>query len=150
MRDGFSGPAGKLGPWSSSCVVRDLISRSVHGPNRVTGGPGVGKGTQCARLAQDFDFQHLSVGDLLREETNRPGSPFATFIRESMQSSVIIPAQLTISLLKAKMDTSYTPGKGRFLIDGYPRSMDQALTFEEEVRLTRLSSWLRSFTDTMR
>lgn len=120
--------------WSSFCCL-----------NRVTGGPGVGKGTQCARLAQDLDFQHLSVGDLLREEIDRPGSPFATFIRESMQSSVIIPAQLTVSLLKAKMDTSNTPDKGRFLIDGYPRSMDQALMFEEEVLQilhTHLSSWL--------
>ncbi|KAL9100161.1 MAG: hypothetical protein Q9163_004435 [Psora crenata] len=105
----------------------------------VLGGPGAGKGTQCARLAQDFGFQHLSVGDLLREEIDRPGSPFATFISESIRSSVIIPAQLTVSLLKAKMDLSNTQER-RFLIDGYPRSMDQALTFEEEVRLTRLPS----------
>jgi UMP-CMP kinase len=93
----------------------------------------VGKGTQCARLAQDLGFQHLSVGDLLREEIHQLDSPFATFISESIQSSVIIPAQLTVNLLKAKMSASKTQGKSRFLIDGYPRSMDQALMFEEEV-----------------
>jgi len=129
-------------------LVIDLTLVSVRCPNWITGGSGVGKGTQCARLAQDLDFQHLSVGDLLREEIDRPGSPFATFIRESIQSSVIIPAQLTVSLLKAKMDASNPHGERRFLIDGYPRSMDQALTFEEEVRQmfhTRLSLWLPIF-----
>jgi len=93
----------------------------------------VGKGTQCARLAQDLGFQHLSVGDLLREEIHQLDSPFATFISESIHSSVIIPAHLTVNLLKAKMSASKTQGKSRFLIDGYPRSMDQAVMFEEEV-----------------
>ncbi|CAF9938705.1 MAG: HD domain-containing protein 2 [Heterodermia speciosa] len=100
----------------------------------VLGGPGVGKGTQCAQLAQDLKFQHLSVGDLLREEIDRLGSPFASFINESIQSSVIIPAQLTVNLLKTKMNVSKTQGKSRFLIDGYPRSMDQAVMFEEEIQ----------------
>ncbi|KAL8663076.1 MAG: hypothetical protein Q9168_008153 [Polycauliona sp. 1 TL-2023] len=100
----------------------------------VLGGPGVGKGTQCARLAQDLGFQHLSVGDLLREEIHQLDSPFATFISESIQSSVIVPAQLTVNLLKAKMSASKTQGQSRFLIDGYPRSMDQAVMFEEEIQ----------------
>lgn len=34
----------------------------------VLGGPGAGKGTQCAKLARDFHMYHLSVGDALREE----------------------------------------------------------------------------------
>ena len=106
--DKLSGTAGKRVPWSSSCLVLDLTSNSVSFPNWITGSPGVGKGTQCARLAQDLNFQQSSVGDLLREKIDRPGSPFATFIRGSIQSSVIIPAQLTVSLLKAKMDASNT------------------------------------------
>jgi cytidylate kinase len=32
----------------------------------VLGGPGAGKGTQCANLVRDYDFEHLSAGDLLR------------------------------------------------------------------------------------
>ena len=114
-------------------MVLDLPPLLRIYPNFITGGPGVGKGTQCIRLAQDLDFQHLSVGDLLREEIDQPGSPFADFISASIRSSIIIPARLTISLLKAKMSESKTHGKRRFLIDGYPRSMDQALMFEEEV-----------------
>lgn len=91
------------------------------------------KETQCARLAQDLDFQHLSVEDLLREEIHRLNSPFATFISESIQSSVIIPAQLTVNLLRAKISASKTLDRSRFLIDEYPRSMNQTVMFEKEM-----------------
>lgn len=35
-----------------------------------TGGPGSGKGTQCAKIVENFGFEHLSAGDLLRAEQN--------------------------------------------------------------------------------
>ncbi|KAI9747385.1 MAG: hypothetical protein M4579_007476, partial [Chaenotheca gracillima] len=115
-------------------LATDVLSLLPLLSNAGTGGPGAGKGTQCARLAQEFDFQHLSVGDLLREEAHRPGSIFADFINESIQKSVIIPATLTIRLLKEKMGEKSIQGRGRYLIDGYPRSMEQALMFEEEIQ----------------
>lgn len=36
----------------------------------LAGGPGSGKGTQCARIVRDYGFEHLSAGDLLRAEIN--------------------------------------------------------------------------------
>ena len=45
----------------------------------VLGGPGSGKGTQCAKLSKDHGFVHLSAGDLLREERDS-GSETATMI----------------------------------------------------------------------
>ena len=36
----------------------------------VMGGPGAGKGTQCAKLIEEFHFHHLSTGDLLRAAKN--------------------------------------------------------------------------------
>ena len=62
----------------------------------------MGKGTQCARLVQGLGFQHLSIEDLLREENQQLDSLFATFISESIQSSVVIPAQLTVNLLEPR------------------------------------------------
>lgn len=44
----------------------------------VLGGPGAGKGTQCANLVRDYNFTHLSAGDLLRAEQERPGSEYVT------------------------------------------------------------------------
>jgi UMP-CMP kinase len=79
------------------------------------------------------------VGDLLRDEAKRPGSRFAEFINRSMKLSVIIPAQLTITLLRNEMDRS---GKTKFLIDGFPRSVEQAAMFEQKVRIRSKSrSW---------
>lgn len=101
----------------------------------VIGGPGVGKGTQCSRLAADLGFEHISVGDLLREESQRPSSVYADFINKSIKESVIIPAQLTCDLVKLKMNAAKDKGIQHFLIDGFPRSVDQAVKFEEKVLL---------------
>jgi adenylate kinase family enzyme len=97
------------------------------------GGPGVGKGTQCSRLKADLKLEHISVGNLLREEAKRPTSVYAEFIETSIRESVIIPAQLTCDLIKLKLNEAMKRGYQHFLIDGFPRSVDQALKFEEKV-----------------
>lgn len=92
----------------------------------VLGGPAVGKGTQCKQLARKHGFHHISVGELLDEP-----SPFADFIIESKREYVIIPAQLTVSLLQDEMSRGLSDGKRVFVIDGFPRSIDQASYFDE-------------------
>jgi len=107
----------------------------------VLGGPGAGKGTQCKRLVDDFDFSHLSAGDLLRAEQDREGSQYGDLIRTCIRGGTIVPQEVTIKLLEIAMSRElekrsgpgWTDGKGRFLIDGFPRKMDQALTFEQTV-----------------
>ncbi|KAG9779724.1 hypothetical protein KCU88_g3969, partial [Aureobasidium melanogenum] len=74
--------------WSSN-VTQDLTFLFI------LGGPGVGKGTQCARITQDTSSVHISVGDLLREETKSTSSGFADFIKDSIRNSVIIPADFS-------------------------------------------------------
>ncbi|KAF9911879.1 hypothetical protein EC991_001783 [Linnemannia zychae] len=96
----------------------------------VLGGPGAGKGTQCANLVRDFGFVHLSAGDLLREEQQRPGSQYGELIKTYIREGKIVPMEVTIALLENAMLAS---GQSRFLIDGFPRKMDQALKFEESV-----------------
>ena len=98
--------------------------------DRFLGGPGVGKGTQCARVAEEFDFHHICVGDLLREEAKSPTSPYKDFIPESISKSVLLPAQLTTMLLKREMERAQADGTRRFLLDGNARSEVQALDFE--------------------
>lgn len=103
----------------------------------VLGGPGAGKGTQCARLVEKYAFTHLSAGDLLRAEQERPGSQFGDLIRSYIKDGLIVPMEVTVQLLENAMtDTlrNKSPAsKGRFLIDGFPRKMDQAHRFEEAV-----------------
>jgi len=109
----------------------------------VLGGPGVGKGTQCANLVRDYGFTHLSAGDLLRAEQNREGSQYGELIRSYIRDGKIVPQEVTIKLLENAIHAGlenppsaaqgWGDGQGRFLIDGFPRKMDQAITFDEEV-----------------
>lgn len=112
----------------------------------VLGGPGAGKGTQCANLVKDFDFCHLSAGDLLRAEQNREGSEYGDMIRTYIKEGQIVPMEVTIKLLENAMRATisaaaeekpsrdgWANGQGRFLIDGFPRKMDQANKFDEDV-----------------
>ncbi|KAF8249353.1 UMP-CMP kinase [Wilcoxina mikolae CBS 423.85] len=100
----------------------------------VLGGPGAGKGTQCANLVRDFGFVHLSAGDLLREEQNREGSEFGELIKTYIREGKIVPMEVTVALLENAMkDAIATKSKYKFLIDGFPRKLDQAHKFEDEV-----------------
>lgn len=93
----------------------------------VLGGPGSGKGTQCANLVCGYGFTHLSAGDLLRAEQDRPDSQFGNMIREYIREGTIVPMEVTVQLLenamtevveRSKEQTGQDKGKGRFLIDG--------------------------------
>jgi UMP-CMP kinase len=107
----------------------------------VLGGPGAGKGTQCANLVRDYGFTHLSAGDLLRAEQDRPGSQFGNLIKDCIRNGEIVPMEVTVQLLENAMtevirpSSPSTAGKSakKFLIDGFPRKMDQAIKFEETV-----------------
>jgi UMP-CMP kinase len=107
----------------------------------VLGGPGAGKGTQCAHLVKDYGFTHLSAGDLLRAEQDRPESQFGQMIKDYIKDGLIVPMEVTVQLLEnamvADLDKSgkgeIQGKKGKFLIDGFPRKMDQAHKFEETV-----------------
>ncbi|KAJ3788790.1 UMP-CMP kinase [Lentinula aff. detonsa] len=108
----------------------------------VLGGPGAGKGTQCARLVEDFAFCHLSAGDLLRAEQHREGSEYGQLIQTCIKEGTIVPMEVTVKLLEKAMTATleehksgdgWADGRGRFLIDGFPRKMDQAEMFEHDV-----------------
>ncbi|EOA80700.1 uncharacterized protein SETTUDRAFT_100202 [Exserohilum turcica Et28A] len=102
----------------------------------VLGGPGAGKGTQCQKLVSDYGFKHLSAGDLLREEQNREGSQFGEMIKTYIKEGTIVPMEVTIKLLENAMRSSMESGendKKLFLIDGFPRKLDQAHAFERSV-----------------
>ncbi|KAJ3013559.1 UNVERIFIED_CONTAM: hypothetical protein HDU68_000633 [Siphonaria sp. JEL0065] len=116
-------------------VKRALLAEGVLkvDPNIifVLGGPGSGKGTQCERLAKEFNLTHLSTGDLLRAELQK-GSEIGKKCGDLMKEGKIVPMEVILGLLKSAIEHSAgnTPG---FLIDGFPRAMDQAIEFEKTI-----------------
>lgn len=104
----------------------------------VLGGPGAGKGTQCENLVKNYGFVHLSAGDLLRAEQNRPESRFGELIASYIKNGQIVPQEITVALLKQAMrqkidEVADASEPRKFLIDGFPRKMDQAVTFEQDI-----------------
>lgn len=97
----------------------------------VLGGPGSGKGTQCANLVRDYGLTHLSAGDLLREEAKN-GTERGDMVAEMMKEGKIVPMEITVALLRDALLRHKDSASG-FLIDGFPRKMDQAQAFEEMV-----------------
>jgi len=87
----------------------------------VLGGPGAGKGTQCAKIVEQFGHVHLSAGDLLRAERASPGSQYGELIEHHITNGTIVPVEITCSLLERAMTES---DKNDFLIDGFPRNED--------------------------
>uniref|UniRef100_A0A3B3U229 Adenylate kinase 5 n=1 Tax=Poecilia latipinna TaxID=48699 RepID=A0A3B3U229_9TELE len=94
-------------------------------------GPGSGKGTQSLKIAERYGFQYMSVGELLRKKmihnatSNRKWSLIAKIITNGELAPQVIPDANGI------------------VIDGFPRDVGQALSFEDQVSLcywTHLSS----------
>jgi len=106
---------------SQSFANLEARTRVMSKPNVifVLGGPGAGKGTQCAKIVEEFGHVHLSAGDLLRAERAAPGSEFGEEIEGHLVNGTIVPVEITCSLLKRAMMESE---KNNFLIDGFPRN----------------------------
>lgn len=100
----------------------------------ILGGPGSGKGTNCALLVEEFGLNHFSAGDLLREEAAKD-TELGHMITKILKDGQIVPMEVTIRLLVEAM--AKVPNARGFLLDGFPRKMDQALKFEEEVAKAR-------------
>ncbi|EEH44870.2 bifunctional uridylate/adenylate kinase [Paracoccidioides brasiliensis Pb18] len=135
----------------------------------VLGGPGSGKGTQSANLVRDYGFNHLSAGDLLRAEQQRKGSLYGDLIRHHIREGIIVPMEITVALLSNAMgqileeekkkkkkqqqqqqqDVDNSEVRARFLIDGFPRKMDQATFFEDTVCPSTATLFLRCSEDVM-
>jgi adenylate kinase len=85
------------------------------------GAPGSGKGTQAKRLCQELGLTLISTGDLLREAV-RNNTPLGVKAKGFMDAGKLVPDELVIGLIKEKLSGL----KGGFLLDGFPRNLEQA------------------------
>ncbi|WCJ23079.1 UMP-CMP kinase [Euphorbia peplus] len=97
----------------------------------VLGGPGSGKGTQCANIVEHYGYTHLSAGDLLRAEISS-GSENGTMIQNMIKEGKIVPSEVTIKLLQKAIQEN---GNDKFLIDGFPRNEENRAAFESVTKI---------------
>ena len=93
----------------------------------VTGGPGSGKGTQCAVLVKELKYEHTSIGDLMRNEIKQ-GTPDGLAVEAIVKSGNLVPKEMTVDLL---LKTLAKLKARTVLIDGFPRSTEQAVYLEQ-------------------
>ncbi len=89
------------------------------------GPPGSGKGTQAKKLSHELGLLHISTGDLLREAVKNQ-TPLGLKAKEYMDRGELVPDSLMIALIEEVM-----PKEGGFVLDGFPRTVPQALALEE-------------------
>ncbi|KAI4344873.1 hypothetical protein L6164_012059 [Bauhinia variegata] len=108
---------------------KDGISPKYGAPflTFVLGGPGCGKGTQCAKIVETFGFKHLSAGDLLRREIESD-SEYGSMILNTIKEGRIVPSEVTVKLIQREMESS---DNQKFLIDGFPRCEENRRAFEK-------------------
>jgi adenylate kinase family enzyme len=97
----------------------------------VLGGPGSGKGTICQNLKNILGFEHISLGDVIREfMTKNPEHPKTLMYKSTLNDGVCIPASESIHFLLDATDNMYqNKTNKKIVIDGYPRSIEQLQSF---------------------
>jgi adenylate kinase (isozyme 1 subfamily) len=116
----------------------------------VLGGPGCGKGTHCALFSKKSGLVHVSTGDLLRDEVAAKTTR-GQQLKEIMDKGELVPTEIVMTLLKeAMIKHMREPSCKGFLLDGYPRALDQAKTFEKEIAPVELVLYLNVSDDLMK
>lgn len=87
------------------------------------GAPGSGKGTQSAKLVDTMGYNHVSTGNLLREEIAKK-SELGLKVKAVMDAGQLVSDELVVELLKANLDLE----NNSYIFDGYPRNEAQAET----------------------
>ena len=90
--------------------------------------PATGKGTLAKQLKEDYGYVHISTGDMLRESV-ASGDELGKQISEIMQSGGLVSDEIVYSLLEKKLEST----KGSYILDGFPRNIEQAKKYEEIV-----------------
>uniref|UniRef100_A0A8C5UGV6 Adenylate kinase isoenzyme 5 n=1 Tax=Malurus cyaneus samueli TaxID=2593467 RepID=A0A8C5UGV6_9PASS len=98
----------------------------------VIGGPGSGKGTQSLKIAERYGFKYISVGELLRKKIHSTSSNRKwSLIAKIITTGELAPQETTITEIKQKL--MQIPDEEGIVIDGFPRDVAQAISFEDQI-----------------
>ena len=94
------------------------------------GPPGAGKGTQADRIAARFQLVHVATGEILRANV-ADGTPLGEVAQAYLDSGELVPDEVVVAMMLDRL-TQPDCGHG-FLLDGFPRSVDQARALDEHL-----------------
>jgi adenylate kinase len=94
----------------------------------VLGPQGAGKGTQAKRIAAEYSLPHISTGDMFRAAIAAQ-TELGKQVEPLLASGKLVPDEITIALIRERL-TEPDAEEG-FVIDGFPRTLSQAVALDE-------------------
>ena len=95
------------------------------------GPPGAGKGTQADLLIEGYSICHVSTGDILRKSV-REGTELGKKAKSFMDKGELVPDEVVIGIVRERLNENDC--KSGFLLDGFPRTINQAKALQESLR----------------
>jgi adenylate kinase len=93
----------------------------------IFGAPGSGKGTYASRLRSRLGVDVIAMGDIFRENL-KADTPLGKKVKNYVEKGLLVPDDIVIDVLKQHLNE--VPKDKGFILDGYPRTIDQAKTLE--------------------
>jgi len=87
------------------------------------GGPGAGKGTQAKRIKEVYGIPHISTGQILRDEVAK-GSELGNQVKGIMGRGELVADEIILNLIENRL--KLPDSKKGFILDGFPRTLEQA------------------------
>ncbi|MBQ7031268.1 MAG: nucleoside monophosphate kinase [Bacilli bacterium] len=97
--------------------------------------PVAGKGTQSSKLV-DLGYEHISTGNMLREEINKE-SDIGIQIKDIMTSGSLVSDEIVFELITNKFKTIDKP----FILDGFPRTLNQAYMLDKLLNDLKINNY---------
>lgn len=94
--------------------------------------PGAGKGTQSEHISKDYPMVHIATGDIFREAIKNE-TELGLQAKAYTDAGNLVPDELTNNLVKERLEQSDVKDNG-FMLDGYPRTLQQANALEENLK----------------
>jgi len=89
----------------------------------IIGPQGSGKGTQAAKLCEDYELEHISIGDIFRWNMAHH-TKLAARVRKIMNQGLLVPDEIVEEVVRQRLDQhDWNYG---FVLDGFPRAEAQA------------------------
>lgn len=95
----------------------------------IMGLPGAGKGTQAAKIVEEFGVAHISTGDMFRAAMANQ-TEMGTLAKSFIDKGELVPDEVTNGIVKERLAQDDIKEKG-FLLDGFPRTIEQAHALDQ-------------------
>ncbi|MDP8233960.1 MAG: adenylate kinase [Candidatus Saelkia tenebricola] len=97
----------------------------------ILGPPGAGKGTQADLIARKYKIPHISTGDMFREVLKDEGSELARDLREYVEKGELVPDEIVLKMVKMRLE--HDDAQSGFILDGFPRTLEQAKHLDDSL-----------------